>query len=164
VNERVILTGLVVASVALAPELPNSGSGAARKETTMIARGAFDVTATPQRQDDTAGGPFGRLFLDKQFRGDLQGSSKGQMLAARTPVEESGAYVAFELVTGALNGKPGSFILQHRGTMRKGVYSMDVTVVPDSGSGELSGIRGAMKIIIEGRRHSYELEYAFEKE
>src|SRR5262245_8560707 len=67
VNERVILTGLMVASVALAPELPNSASGAARKDGTMIATGAFDVTATPQPEDDTAGGPFGRLFLDKQF-------------------------------------------------------------------------------------------------
>src|SRR5262249_26860397 len=137
VTERMILTGLVVASAALGPQLPSSASAAAGNETTMIARGAFDVTATPQPQDDAAGGPFGRLFLDKQFRGDLQGSSRGQMLAARTAIEESGAYVAFELVTGALHGKQGSFILQHRGAMRKGVYSMDVTVVPDSGTGEL---------------------------
>ena len=125
----------------------------------MTARGTFDVKATPQPQDDSAGGPFGRLFLDKQFHGDLEAASKGQMLAAGTAVEGSGAYVAFEMVTGALNGKRGSFILQHKGTMRKGVYEMSVTVVPDSGTGELAGIAGAMTIIIEGAKHSYEFEY-----
>ena len=81
------------------------------------------------------------------------------MLAAGTAVEGSGAYVAFELVTGSLNGKRGSFILQHKGTMRKGVYVMQVTVVPDSGTDELAGIAGAITIIIEGGKHSYEFEY-----
>src|SRR5262245_36837357 len=130
----------------------------------MTARGTFDVEVTPQPQDDTAGGPFGRLFLDKQFRGDLQGASKGQMLVAQTGIDQSGGYVALELVTGELHGKKGGFILQHKGTMRKGVYRMDVTVVPDSGTGELSGISGAMTIRIEGGRHSYEFEYTLDKE
>lgn len=125
----------------------------------MIARGTFDVKVTQQPQDDSAGGTFGRLFLDKQFHGDLKAASKGQMLAAGTAVEGSGAYVALELVTGALNGKQGSFILQHKGTMRKGVYTLSVTVVPDSGTDELAGIAGAMKIVIEGNKHSYEFEY-----
>jgi hypothetical protein len=125
----------------------------------MTARGTFDVKVTPQPKDDSSGGPFGRLFLDKQFHGDLEGASKGQMLAAHTAVEGSGAYVAFELVTVMLNGKRGSFMLQHRGTMRKGAYVMQVTVVPDSGTDELAGIAGAMTIIIEGSKHSYEFEY-----
>src|SRR5262249_14211523 len=115
---------------------------AIQKESRMTARGTFDVKVTPQPQDDAAGGPFGRLFLDKQFHGDLQAGSRGQMLAAGTGVEESGGYVALELVTGVLHGKHGSFILQHKGTMRKGVFAIDVTVVPDSGTGELSGISG----------------------
>jgi len=125
----------------------------------MTAHGTFDVKVVQQPQDDSAGGPFGRLFLDKHFHGDLEATSKGQMLAAGTAVEGSAAYAAFELVTGTLNGKRGSFILQHKGTMRKGVYDLSVTVVPDSGTDELTGIAGEMKIIIEGGKHSYEFEY-----
>ena len=125
----------------------------------MTARGEFDVKVIPQPSDDPAAGPFGRLFLDKRFHGDLDGISKGQMVAARTAVEGSGAYVAFELVSGILHGKTGTFILQHRGTMRRNVPTMEVTVVPDSGTGELSGIAGSMWIVIEGGKHSYELTY-----
>jgi hypothetical protein len=125
----------------------------------MTARGTFDAKVVQQPQDDSAGGPFGRLFLDKHFHGDLDGASKGQMLAAGTAVEGSAGYVALEQVIGTLNGKHGSFILQHRGTMRKGVYDLSVTVVPDSGTDELAGIAGEMKIVIEGGKHSYEFEY-----
>jgi len=109
-------------------------------------------------QDDSAGG-FDRLLIDKQFHGELEGVSKGQMLAARTAVKGSGGYVALELVTGKLNGRQGSFVLQHKGTMSKGVHIMHVTVVPDSGTDELAGIAGAMTIIIEAGKHSYSLEY-----
>ena len=128
----------------------------------MTASGTFDVKVIQQPQDDGAGGPFGRLFLDKKFQGDLSATSKGQMLGAGTAVEGSGAYVALELVSGTVNGKQGSFILQHKGTMRKGEYHMSVTVVPDSGTDELLGMRGEMKIIIEGGKHSYELDYTLE--
>ena len=125
----------------------------------MTARGEFDVKVTPQAADDSAAGPFGRLYLDKRFHGDLEGTSKGQMVAASTAVEGSGAYVAFELVTGTLKGRTGSFVLMHRGTMQKNVPTMEVTVVPDSGTGELSGIAGTMRIVIEGGKHLYELDY-----
>lgn len=128
----------------------------------MMARGTFDVQVTPQPADDSAAGPFGRYFLAKQLHGDLEGTSQGQMMAAETPVEGSGAYVALEKVTGTLAGKQGSFVLQHQGTMRAGSYRMDITVVPDSGTDGLRGIVGTMKIIIEGRNHSYEFEYRFE--
>jgi Protein of unknown function (DUF3224) len=158
-KQFVILFGLTFACLAVCVRADEGAGESTQKETTMTARGTFDVKVTPQPQDDSAGGPFGRLFLDKQFHGDLQGAGKGQMLAAGTAVEGSGAYVAFELVTCALNGKRGSFILQHKGTMRKGVYAMSVTVVPDSGTDELAGIAGAMTIIIEGGKHSYEFEY-----
>ena len=130
-----------------------------QKESKMTAHGTFDVKVTQQPQDDSAGGPFSRLFLDKKFHGELSATSKGQMLGAGTGVEGSGAYVALEHVTGTLNGKKGSFILQHKGTMRKGAYELSVTVVPDSGTDELAGMAGQMKIIIEGGKHSYELEY-----
>lgn len=125
----------------------------------MTARGTFDVKVIPQAPDDTTGGPFGRLFLDKQFHGDLEGVSRGQMLGAMSAVEGSGGYVALEQVTGTLKGRSGSFILQHNGSMRKNVPTMHVTVVPDSGTDQLQGLEGTMTIVIEGGKHSYELEY-----
>jgi hypothetical protein len=127
------------------------------------ARGTFDVKVTPQPADGSdAGGPFGRLGLDKQFHGSLAASSKGTMLGAGTAVAGSGAYVAFELVSGTLDGKRGTFILQHVGTMRRNVPAMTVTVVPDSGTEQLTGLTGRMTIIIEGKKHSYDLEYSLE--
>lgn len=135
--------------------------GLTQEEATMIAHGTFDVKVTPQSPQE--GEPFGRLSFDKQFQGDLIGTSKGQMLAGQTATKGSGAYVALEQVTAGLNGKHGSFILQHKGTMRNGAYSLDVTVVPDSGTEELKGLRGTMDIIIEGSKHSYNFEYSFEE-
>jgi hypothetical protein len=159
VKELVILFGLTLACLTVCVRDDEKAGDSTQKETTMTARGTFDVKVTQQPQDDSAGGPFRRLFLDKRFHGDLEGTSKGQMLAAGTAVEGSGAYVAFELVTGALKGKQGSFILQHKGTMRKGVSAMSVTVVPDSGTDELAGIGGEVTIIVEGGKHTYEFEY-----
>lgn len=157
--KQLIILFALLAGFAVVAQTDQAPGKPIQKESKLTARGTFDVKVTPQPQDDSAGGPFSRLFLDKQFHGDLNAASKGQMLAAGTAIEGSGAYVAFELVTGTLNGKEGSFILQHKGTMRKGVYDLRVTVVPDSGTDELLGIGGQMKIIIEGKKHSYELEY-----
>jgi len=133
----------------------------AQKEAVMPNRatGTFDVKVIPQPADDSAGGPFSRLFLDKQFLGDLEATSKGQMLGAGTAVEGSAGYVALELVSGTLNGRRGSFILQHTGTMAKGIPAMSVAVVPDSGTDQLTGLTGRMTIIIVGGKHSYEFEY-----
>ena len=131
-----------------------------QKEGVMTAHGKFDVKVVPQAADDAAGGPFSRLFIDKQFHGDLDATSKGQMMAAGTAVEGSAGYVALELVTGTLNGRPGSFILQHTGTMVKGVATnLSVTVIPDSGTDQLTGLSGRMTIIIAEGKHSYEFEY-----
>ena len=154
-----IVLGLTLAGVAISVRADAGASECIQKEVTMTARGTFEVKMTPQPQDDGAGGGFDRLFGDKQFHGELDAVSKGQMLAARTAVEGSAGYVALELVTGKLNGRRGSFVLQHKGTMRKGVYNMNVTVIPDSGTDELAGIAGTMTIIIEGSKHSYSFEY-----
>jgi len=125
----------------------------------MNAKGMFDVKVIPQAADDSAGGPFSRLFLDKQFHGDLEATSKGQMLGAGTAVEGSAGYVALELVSGTLHGRRGTFILQHTGSMTKGVPAMSVVVVPDSGTDQLTGLAGKMTIIIVGGKHSYDFEY-----
>lgn len=126
---------------------------------TNHAKGEFDVKVIPQPRDDSAGGPFGRLFLDKRFRGDLEGTSKGTMLGTGDPSGGTGGYVALERVTGTLGGRRGSFELQHNGTMRNGVSTMIVNVVPGSGTDELVGLEGRFTIIIEGKKHSYEFEY-----
>ena len=126
----------------------------------MQAKGTFEVKVVPLAADEgTDTGGFGRLSIDKTFSGDLTGSSKGQMVGAFTAVEGSAGYVALERVTGTLNRKKGSFILQHSGTMKKGVSTMLVTVVPDSGTEELTGLAGTMEIIIEGKQHSYVFDY-----
>ena len=120
------------------------------------AAGTFAVQLAPQ---ETAAAPLGRLSIDKQFSGDLQGTSRGEMLAFRSAVDGSAGYVAMEQVTGTLHGRGGTFVLQHSGTMDRGAPGLVITVVPDSGTGELEGISGRMNIIIEGGSHSYELDY-----
>lgn len=140
--------------------------GEPRKETTMTKRasGNFDVKLTPMPPEaQGADGGLGRMLLDKQFHGDLQAASKGQMLATMGEVvPNSGAYVALERVTGTLHGRSGTFMLQHSGTMARGAQSLSLTVVPDSGTGELTGLTGSMKIIITGKQHAYELDYALD--
>jgi len=126
---------------------------------TNHASGTFDVTITPQAQDEAEGSAIGRLTIDKQFHGDLQASSKGQMLAAGTATEGSAGYVAIEQATGTLHGRRGTFMLQHNGTMARGAGQLTITVVPDSGTGQLVGLAGAMSITIVDGKHSYEFEY-----
>ena len=121
--------------------------------------GTFEVKITPQTDDWATAAGLGRMTIDKQFKGDLEAASKGEMLAAGSPVKGSAGYVAMETVTGSLGGRKGSFVLQHSATMNRSVPSLSVTVVPDSGTGELLGLKGSMKIIIEGKQHFYEFEY-----
>ncbi len=123
----------------------------------MTANGTFDVTLTPQPLAGES--PIGSLSIDKAFHGDLEATSQGHMLAFNTPVKGSAGYVAMEQVTGALGGREGTFVLQHSGTMTRGAASLTLTVVPDSGTGELTGLTGSMQIIIEGGKHSYQFEY-----
>ena len=120
------------------------------------AKGTFDVKLSPQSPDDSA---LGRLTIDKQFHGDLEATSKGQMLAASTEVQGSAGYVAMERVTGTLGGRTGSFVLQHSGTMTRGEPQLSVTVVPDSGTAQLTGLVGKMAITIVEKAHFYEFEY-----
>lgn len=127
---------------------------------TTRASGIFDVKLTPQPpQGDPAEATHGRMTIDKTFHGDLDGTSKGEMLAAGTAVKGSAGYVAIEQVSGALHGRTGTFVLQHSGTMNRGDAQLSVTVVPDSGTGELAGLAGRMAINITAGTHSYEFDY-----
>ncbi len=138
-------------------------SGAVKKEAvvTKVASGTFEVKMTPHPLADTSGGAkFSRLSGDKKFSGGLEATGKGEMLAVGTGAPgSSGGYVAIEWVSGTLNGKKGSFILQHSGTMTRGAQHMVITVVPESGTDELKGLSGRMTINIADGKHSYVFEY-----
>ena len=124
------------------------------------ASGTFEVKLNPQPADDYADATaLARMTIDKEFRGDLEGTSKGQMLSAATPIRNSAGYVAIERVTGTVQGRAGTFILQHSGTMNRGAPSLVVSIVPDSGTGALEGINGTMTIDLSGGRHAYTLDY-----
>ena len=127
---------------------------------TQHASGTFEVKLNPQAPEDTVGDPtVGRMSIDKQFRGDLEATSKGQMLVAGTDIKDSAGYVAIERVIGTLHGHNGMFALQHSGTMTRGTPQLRVTVVPDSGTAELVGLAGKMTINIVDGKHFYEFEY-----
>lgn len=124
---------------------------------TQHARGTFDVTMTPVAPSD--GGmdaSLGRFILDKQFHGDLEATSRGQMLTAGAVVQGSAGYVAIERVTGTLAGRSGAFTLQHNGVMTRGAPALSVIIAPDSGADQLTGIAGSLTI---GDGHSYDLAY-----
>lgn len=176
----VILASLTVAVVALVMLLPALRLAEARRPhmqiapntqaaknisqkaapVTMHASGEFSVQVTPDGENDKAeGSTLGRMLLSKQLHGDIEGTSKGQMLTAGTDVKGSGAYVAMERITGTVKGRSGSFALQHSGTMSAAGLFLNIAIVPDSGSGQLTGIAGKMNITVAGGKHSYDLEY-----
>lgn len=125
----------------------------------MQASGTFEVKLNPlPPYNADEGAMLGRFSLDKQFHGGLQAASKGEMLSAGSAAG-SGGYVAIERVTGRLDGREGSFVLQHSGTMDRGAPRLAISVVPGSGTGELAGLAGTMAIDIAEGRHSYAFEY-----
>jgi hypothetical protein len=131
--------------------------GTAQKEASVKrASGTFEVKMAPLTTGDEVPG---RMSLDKQFHGALEATGKGEMLTAMTSVQGSAGYVAVERVTGKLDGRSGSFVLQHSGIMNRGEPNLTITVVPDSGTGELAGIAGTMKINIADGKHFYDFEY-----
>jgi Protein of unknown function (DUF3224) len=149
----------VIVAADLLSTAPSRGSDRRRNAVTNHAEGTFDVKVAPATDGNPAGSGIGRYLLDKQFHGDLEGTSKGEMLGASTSVKGSAGYVAIEQVTGTLKGRAGSFILQHSGTMTRGALKMTVTVVPDSGTGQLTGIAGKMTIRIADGKHFYDFQY-----
>jgi len=140
---------------------PSSDSGATQKGANVIqAKGTFDVKVDPQGEADKAeGSTLARMSLDKKYHGDLEAGAKGTMLTAGTDVKGSAGYVAIERVTGTLNGKTGSFVLQHNATLSRGTPMQNIIVVPDSGTGQLAGITGKLTVIIADGKHSYEFDY-----
>ncbi len=156
------LAPLLVATISThAQTNPKSSTPTKKAIMSLHATGAFEVKIDPQPPDEKGGGAaIGRMFLDKQFHGDLEATSKGTMLAAGTGAKNSsGGYVALEIVTGSLKGRTGTFVLQHSATMNRGVPQLSITVVPDSATGQLTGLAGKMNITIADGKHSYDFEY-----
>src|SRR5260370_28314267 len=141
----------------------SAARSAVQKEAVVKAQasGTFEVKLTPQAADEkTEDASLGRITIEKQFHGDLEGTSKGQMLTAGTGAKgSSGGYVAIEKVSGTLHGRSGSFVLQHSGTMTRGVPQLVIAVVPDSGTGQLAGCAGNKALKHADREHSYDFEY-----
>ena len=132
---------------------------------TQHATGTFEVNMQPQGEGDVAeGSSLGRMSLGKRFSGDLEASGKGEMLAARSDVPTSAAYVAIERVSGSLQGREGSFALVHTGVMTRDVQRLVIEVVPDTGTGQLQGLTGTLGIRIEDGRHYYDFEYSLPEE
>ena len=124
---------------------------------THHAKGTFDVTITPQQTADDA--PVARMTLYKEFHGDLDAVANGEMLAAHEPLSDAGVYVAIDRLTGTLHGKAGSFLMAHRGMRNGDGQSLDIVIVPGSGTGQLTGITGTIGIEIVEKNHFYTINY-----
>ena len=131
------------------------------------ASGSFEVSMQPLantpflNEDGSADPLLGRFLLTKKFSGDLDARARGHMLSAGTPVKGSAGYVAIDQVTGSLDGRKGSFVLQHSGSMKRGSSSLSVMVVPDSGTEELAGLTGTLSINVVDGKHFYDFIYSF---
>lgn len=124
--------------------------------TTISGEFSVGMTAQDARAESPA---IGRMLLDKQYHGPLEARGAGQMLATHGSVPGSAAYVALETVTGSLQGRQGSFALVHHGEMERGRPTLVIGVVPDSGTDELTGLAGSMRIRVEGHQHFYDFEF-----
>jgi uncharacterized protein DUF3224 len=155
----VIAFCLSITAIAWACTHPLAAAAFQKGSVMSHATGTFDVKMTPQT-DDKGGDPsLSRMTIDKQFHGDLEGTSEGQMLAAGDP-KTSAVYVAIEKFNGTLKGRSGTFILHHTGLMTRGVPQLSIAVAPDSGTGQLAGLAGTLTInIAADGKHSYEFEY-----
>jgi uncharacterized protein DUF3224 len=156
-----IAIALLIFAAMLHAQSPSHPATQTNEAPMSHASGPFDVKITPQ--DDKLNDGISRMVSEKQYHGDMEGSSKGQLLATGS-AKSSGVYVAIETFTGTLHGKTGGFALHHTGIMTKGSPSLAISVVPDSGTGQLAGISGKMNIIIApDGKHSYDFEYTLPK-
>jgi hypothetical protein len=125
------------------------------------ATGSFEVSVQPLSNAEVSGDAMlGRFLLIKKFSGDLDAEARGQMLSAGTPTKGSAGYVAIDHVTGTLQGRKGSFFLQHSGVMNRGAATLSISVVPDSGTDDLAGLVGNLNINIVDGKHFYAFDYS----
>ena len=153
-----LLLGVCSAARGETPAIQTAQKGAAMAS---HASGTFEVKVKPLPNDEKVEGlTVGRMSIDKVFKGDLEGTSKGEMSTAEVTVQGSGGYVAIERVSGTLKGRSGTFVLLHQGTMKRGGdFKLSIVVVPDSGTGQLAGLTGTMAIVIQDGKHSYAFDH-----
>jgi Protein of unknown function (DUF3224) len=155
-SRSLLTSAALLLAVALQQPAAPSSKGSAVSAT---AKGTFDAKVTPQPAVEGDDPVFTRFTVAKQFRGDLEGTSKVEMLAAATAKKDSGGYVALERVTATLGGRKGTFCLQHMGSMKAGSFDLTIVVVPDSGTDQLTGISGKFSIEIKDGKHFYSFDY-----
>ena len=127
------------------------------------ATGSFSISMTPATAPQRAGRTsFGRVLLEKVYAGDLVATAKGEMLNAVTDTQGAAGYVAMEAITGVLQGRQGSFVAQHAGTMADGRQALSIVIVPHSGTGQLAGISGTLAIRIVDGQHFYDIDYSLQ--
>jgi hypothetical protein len=162
-SRATIITTIIFAALIFTVSIARTQTNPSTSQKAAImskrATGTFDVKLSIQADDKVGDPTVGRMSIDKVFHGDLEATSKGQMLSTVTEVKGSAGYVAIERVTGTLQGHAGSFSLQHNATMNRGVPELNVIVIPDSGTGQLVGLTGKLNIIITEGKHSYEFDY-----
>jgi len=163
IGAAIIAAAVVVAppvqtSATTSPKTSAPASAPTSMTNTTTISGTFDVKMTPQSSAVEAA-QIGRFSLDKAYHGDLEATAAGEMIAVMTGEKGSAGYVAIERVSGTLSGKTGTFVLQHNGVMTRGAGQLSIAVVPDSGTGDLTGLAGTMSIDITEGKHFYEFEY-----
>jgi hypothetical protein len=154
---------VIIGAAVLASQSQESKTAQKEPRMTNHASGSFEVKMMPQKPDNPVAeaANFTRMSGEKQFHGDLEATSKVEMLAVSPDAKGSGVYVALERVNGTLKGRKGSFVLYHTGIMNRGVPQLSIEVVPDSGTDQLVGLTGKMMInIAKDGKHSYDFEYA----
>lgn len=160
---RMVRMAICLSLIVWGASAPAQNAASTTKEAAVThhATGSFTVKIVPQKPDNppAEAANLGRMSIDKEFHGDLEGTSQGEMLSMLDRASGSGGYVAMERVTGTLGGHRGSFALQHNATMDHGAPMLHIIVVPGSGTGELAGLSGTMKIRIEGGQHFYDFDY-----
>jgi hypothetical protein len=158
---RLVMPACAIACCLLATQAQNARQPQQENAVMHHVSGSFDVKIEPQNADNAPAkeSGLGRMSIDKQFHGELEATSKGEMLSFMNRDAGSGGYVALERVTGTLSGHNGSFVLEHTATMDRGAPELNIIVVPGSGTGELAGISGTMKIRIESGHHFYDFDY-----
>lgn len=144
----------IAAAVAAAQDTKPAAS------TNLRASGTFEVKVTPAAAAAGEESEIARLTLEKTFTGDITGTARGQMLGFPAEPKDTGGYVAIEVVRGTVNGRKGTFALQHVGTMQGGKFQLSIRIVPGSGTGELAGIAGTMSLNIDKNMHFYDLDYS----
>lgn len=156
-----MLAALLLGCVVMMAQQSNSTGD--NKTAMKHARGTFDVKLTPQKPDskEAESAKLGRMAISKQYHGDMEGTGEGEMLYNASPASDSGAYVAIERVTAKLDGRSGSFDLQHLGVKDEGKQTLSINVIPGSGAGDLKGVAGKLDIQIDNAgKHSYDFEYS----